>query len=43
MNKALVLLAILSVAFATERVVENNAADALVNEIQRMVGDIRDE
>lgn len=45
MNKALVLLALLAVTFAvsTEKVVENNAADALVNEISRMEGDIRDE
>lgn len=45
MNKALVLLALLAVGFAvsTERVVENNAADALVSEISRMEGDIHEE
>ena len=45
MNKALVLLALLAVTFAvtTEKVVENNAADALVNEIQRMEAAIREE
>lgn len=45
MNKALVLLALLAVGFAvsTERVTENNAADALVDEISRMEAAIRAE